>query len=105
MSAPHYFPGRDYPDREVWLAKRATPRKNRRYVYIYMHPPYTQDGPDGALKRPEMKPFAFGINAHKRRMDAAARSSGLSRRAGRQPIVASRKQYRERTLNLWRPES
>jgi hypothetical protein len=35
MSKPTYFPGQDYPDREVWLAKRATPRKRPAGTVIY----------------------------------------------------------------------
>lgn len=45
-----YFPGRDYPDREVWLKKRDTPRGQLHGAVIYSG----------------RKPLALGINQAKR---------------------------------------
>jgi hypothetical protein len=50
------FPGLDFPDREKWLARRATPRKLRREVVVY-----------SAENR---KPLVLGINRLKRQLDA-----------------------------------
>lgn len=62
-----WFPGRDYPDREVWLAKRNTPRGQIHGKLIYTH-----------TKSPKMEPLALGINRAKRE---AHRVDVLTRRA------------------------
>lgn len=67
-----YWPGRDYPDRDLWMQRRATPRtlKHERVAY------------SGA------KPLAPGINAAKR----AARADGTY-----QQLLKSRAAYRRRS--------
>jgi hypothetical protein len=56
---PTYFPGKDYPDREVWLAKRHT--KLPPPVYVYRHPL-----PDEKGRQPKREPLKLGINNAKR---------------------------------------
>lgn len=54
---PEYFPGKDYPDREVWLKIRAAQHQKpeSRVIYRTKHKP---------------QPLALGINAAKRMADA-----------------------------------
>jgi hypothetical protein len=67
-----WFPGADYPDREVWLKIRATPRKRRGGRYIHAHPLPTLGGP-----RPLCEPLVLGINATKRALDKIGKRSSL----------------------------
>jgi hypothetical protein len=53
MKDAPYFPGRDYPNREAWLAKRSTPRKPRAGTVLY-----------GA--QPGGEPLRLGTNLGKR---------------------------------------
>lgn len=55
MKEVTYFPGRDFPDREVWLARRCTDRRafRRRGTVIYS-------------SREGGKPLRLGINLAKR---------------------------------------
>ncbi len=51
---PEYFPGKDYPDREVWLKIRAAQHDKAPVRVVYSG----------------LQPFAIGINAAKRMADA-----------------------------------
>lgn len=71
MSAPTFFPGKDYPDREEWLSRRETPRWLRTLVsrWVYKHPsPFLDTAGDTVT--PECKPLMLGINQAKRTADA-----------------------------------
>jgi len=62
-----YFPGRDYPDREVWLAKRYTDpklKRGRSGAVLY------------AITPEQRRPLILGINKLKRDLDAR----GMGRR-------------------------
>ena len=65
-----YWPGRDYPDREVWLKRRATNLRGRINRVIHQGD----------------KPFVLGVNKLKRQLDAAARGIQPARSA---PFVLS----------------
>ena len=77
MSA-QYWPGRDYPDREVWLKRRATNLRGRINRVIH----------DGK------KPFVLGLNKLKRQLDAAGRATGVTR--PRQTLIQQRHAYYRR---------
>lgn len=66
-----YWPGRDFPDRDLWMQRRATPRVLKRERVVYSGP----------------KPLAPGINAAKR----AARANGTY-----QQLLKSRAAYRRK---------
>lgn len=74
-----YFPGRDYPDREKWLAKRDTPKRIVSENMIY----HTQG---------ERKPLRLGLNAAKR----AAKADKLDGGVLHQDIVRQRHAYYRR---------
>lgn len=57
-----YWPGQDYSDREVWLAKRATPR-NQIHASLYYDPQKIVAG--DAFKGVRQGRFNPGINALK----------------------------------------
>lgn len=71
--APTYFPGRDYPDRDVWLAKRNTwqgnPHIARRIYNSYGRHAVTDPVSGDTLH--VRKPLILGINVAKRRALAA----------------------------------
>lgn len=83
--APAYWPGRDYPDREVWLKKRATQREVPPVTTVYRANSY--------------EPLALGINQAKRVAALQASRLGDStnpkqHRGGcRQSIIVSRHNY------------
>lgn len=74
----NYFPGRDYPDREVWLKRRATNLHGR--VNRWIHQGVT--------------PFVLGLNKLKRQLDAAGRATGVAR--PRQTLIRQRHAYYRR---------
>ena len=57
-----YFPGRDYPDREIWLKKRCTNRREIR--------------DRGAVLYSGKKPLVIGTNAAKRSLDGMGHGRG-----------------------------
>jgi hypothetical protein len=75
-----FWPGEDYPDREIWLAKRANLtfaqlcRSRGRVLY--------------EVKRGG-KPLAMGVNATKRVLDGGP--------DGRRELLAQRREYYQRT--------
>lgn len=71
-----YFPGRDFPDREAWLARRSTPRRLKRERVIYQGP----------------QPLNAGINQAKRLVDLASDPAGAHTN-----LVHSRHKYRRQT--------
>ncbi len=71
-----YFPGRDFPDREAWLARRNTPRKLKRERVIYQ----------------DTKPLNAGINQAKR-LVALAPDPG----SAHAHLVHSRHKYRRQS--------
>lgn len=77
-----YFPGRDYPDREVWLKKRET---NKRAIKEASEKPiyHTQGG---------RKPLRLGLNAAKR----AAKADKFDGDVLHQDIVRQRHAYYRR---------
>ena len=104
-----YFPGRDYPDREVWLAKRFTPRglKNHIVRWLYQFPP---EAWNAVTKRrildkfgkpaTPLKPFAPGINVTKRLANANplyARCKHPAKHGARSAIVRARYAAYQRT--------
>lgn len=84
VQAPLYWPGRDYPDREVWLKKRAAQREKPPVVVVY------HDG--------SRRPLSLGINQAKRMAAADTVKRGENpnpkrKRGCRQSIVVSRHSY------------
>jgi hypothetical protein len=77
MSEPTYFPGRDYPDREVWLKKRYTPRKHppRLVAHVSLMPTDRTEGIKG-------KTLYMGINRAKRALGKE-----------RAPLIKQRQEY------------
>jgi hypothetical protein len=60
--SPPYFPGRDYPDREVWLKRRYTPQLRSRpcfVIHVSLMPTDRKDKIKGRTLR-------LGVNAAKR---------------------------------------
>lgn len=57
-----WFPGRDYPDREMWLLKRYTPRVVDTTEPVYLHRGANENG-----VTPPGVPMKLGINVTKRR--------------------------------------
>lgn len=79
MNEPTFFPGRDYPDREIWLAKRCTDLKAIR--------------DRGRVIYSGKKPMFLGINKVKR--EERSRPFGRPRKkAGVQfSLIAARHNY------------
>lgn len=67
-----YWPGKDYPDRDVWLAKRAAQRAKPQPRVVYTG----------------RQPLALGLNVVKRRADASENPE-----QGRRNIVKHRHDY------------
>lgn len=78
-----WFPGRDYPDRDVWLAKRNTPRGQVYGKLIYAH------SNEAGAKR---APLQFGINKAKRAARHVDASLGTPVQHGK--IMKARAEYR-----------
>ena len=78
MTEQLYFPGRDYPDRETWLKRRATNLRGRINRILHQG----------------KQPFAPGLNKLKRQLDAAGRATGVVR--PRQTLIKQRHAYYRR---------
>jgi hypothetical protein len=84
--AAMYWPGKDYPDRDDWLKKRAAQREKPQPVVIY------------STQRSRRQPLALGINQAKRMAAADTVKRGENpnpkkKRGCRQSIVVSRHGY------------
>ena len=86
-----YFPGRDFPDREVWLKIRNTPRNLwKRFVRTFYNPcPVDDKG-----NRLPHKSYFRGFNAAKRGAKLAD-----DPRAAHQTLVRARHAYYHRRRN------
>ena len=85
MAERDYFPGRDYPDREKWLDKRATDRRalKKRGTVLYS-------------SRPGGKPLRLGINLAKRIEERIlARPGDRFKKSGGGVIGARHRYYTE----------
>lgn len=78
---PEYFPGKDYPDREVWLKIRAAQRQKPEPRVIYR----------GA------QPLALGINAAKRMADAGGNPKHTRSKIGKHRHDYYRQRYEAET--------
>lgn len=59
MTERTWFPGKDFPDREKWLAVRSTPQRKPRGRMIYT-------GVNASGAKSIRKPLFMGINSRKR---------------------------------------